>query len=188
MAFQLSLLVLLPLLAMAQNSDIKSKVIMFEFDEVAHFKYVDNDLPSLQAKTQFFKGSKTNTLRQLLYKDLPKNIADSTSILKDISANSFVEYEMSNFQIDTLKLAFSTQHTDTFKMSRCLPIYRDILVFRNKGEVVCIAKLCLECKRFYFIKKEDFDSGFFGQNGEWEILRKLLKHQKKPNSWKTREE
>jgi hypothetical protein len=53
----------------------------------------------------------------------------------------------------------------SFNMSKCAPIYRDILVFKQKDTIVGLSKICFECNLQFTIDKygvqKDFDSNDF---------------------------
>jgi len=55
----------------------------------------------------------------------------------------------------------------------CIPIYRDILVFKNIGKVIGIAKICFSCRQHRIIGT-DLNNDNFGQNGDYEKLEALL--------------
>jgi hypothetical protein len=56
----------------------------------------------------------------------------------------------------------------------CMPIYRDIYVFKKQGKVIGIAKLCYSCGQSQFIGTSAETSGF-GMDGEFEKLKELVK-------------
>jgi len=179
------LVFLLPLLGFGQFSDPKSKVLMFDFDEVVHYKYsLDQKLPSWDAKTKLFKNSKANKLRDLLYKESPITLADTTSIIQDLEKSQFISSIIPQNKMDSMHEALSVKQTDTIALpSRCLPIFRDILVLQNKGETVCILKLCFKCRHAHFIGIEYPATQYFGQHNEWKILKILLNYEREPTLW-----
>lgn len=172
-------------LGLIDQSD--SKILLFEFDEAIHFKYsLDQELPSWNAKTRIFRNSKTNKLRNLLYKNIPATLDDSASIIQDLEESAFKRFTIPSNKIDTLREAFSIKQTDTIALpNRCLPIFRDVLVLKNSGQIVCVIKLCMKCRHTQFIGIESADTQYFGQHDEWNILKNVLKYEREPNLWES---
>lgn len=155
-----------------------SKKLLFEFDEAIHFKYSEKIKSKWDTKTQLLEDPIANNLKTLLYENNPTNIADSSKLLEQLRTSKYSRLQISDSVLTQLKDAFSTRHTDTLSFSRCFPVYRDILVFKNKNEITCIAKLCLECRMSHIISSDSLELRYFGQNGEWEQLEKILKHKR----------
>lgn len=115
-------------LGLRDNSDTKK--LLFEFDEAIHYKYsLDKELPSWNAKTKFFKNTKTNKLRNILYKKTTATLVDSASIFQNLDESTFEQTTISPDKMDSLREAFSVKPTNTVALpSRCLAVYRDVLV------------------------------------------------------------
>jgi len=60
----------------------------------------------------------------------------------------------------------------------CIPIFRDILVFKKGGKVIGLAKICFQCERCHF-EGNNSNTEWFGLNAEFETLKTLLKENSK---------
>ena len=167
----------------AQSAE--NKRLLFEFDEVIHYKYdLENILPSWQAKSRLFKSQKKENLRQLLYANTPKTLSDSNALFSSLDKSTFIKNTIDSDKLDSLRLAFSVRDTNVVRLpSRCSVIYRDIVVLKKNGKIICITKLCMKCSHSYFLGDPDLDTKFFGQHGEWGILKKVLSYEREPTLW-----
>lgn len=59
------------------------------------------------------------------------------------------------------------------KVNMCLPVYRDILVFRDSERIVGLCKLCFECDMSLFVGTNR-KTYYFGQTGEFKKLAEIL--------------
>lgn len=57
--------------------------------------------------------------------------------------------------------------------SKCMPIYRDVLVFKKKGKIIGIAEICFTCGQ-NIINGTHANTENFGQKGDYEKLEKIL--------------
>lgn len=63
----------------------------------------------------------------------------------------------------------------------CIPIFRDILVFKKGGKLTGLAKICFQCEMSHFEGNKS-NTTCFGTNTEFEVLHKLGKKIKNNNS------
>ena len=55
----------------------------------------------------------------------------------------------------------------------CIPVFRDILVFKKKNKVIGLAKICFKCG-MYHIEGSNSNVECFGMDKEYKRLKKLL--------------
>ena len=60
------------------------------------------------------------------------------------------------------------------EVTECLPIYRDLIVFRKNKKIVGFAKICLECHKI-LMRGTTLSYDNFGQSGEYHQLKRILK-------------
>ena len=56
----------------------------------------------------------------------------------------------------------------------CVPVYRDILVFKKNDKVVGVTKVCFDC-RIHRIVGTESNTRDFGQSGDYERLLRVIK-------------
>ncbi len=55
----------------------------------------------------------------------------------------------------------------------CLPVFRDILIFKKRHKVIGIVKICFGCEKAVIVGSQANTIGF-GQDGDFQKLKKLL--------------
>ena len=69
---------------------------------------------------------------------------------------------------------FSENNCSESFAAACIPVYRDIFIFKKNNKTVGIAKICFGCRLFHIIgTKKNLEN--FGQCGDFEKLEKLIK-------------
>lgn len=144
----------------------------FEFDEIEHYSkdISDNDLMAIYDLEE--KIGKPTQIREIVEYDFPETVdVNFDEILikngyKKTLLNKEIHSEINDIFSENIclsKTAFA-----------CIPVYRDIFLFKNEGKIIGIAKICFECEKSYIIgtKKDVID---FGQCGGFEELSNLIK-------------
>ena len=90
-------------------------------------------------------GRESNEILQLKHDFLswkvPNELTDTLYISR-LEEFDFDKEKIETAKFDSLRDIFQyKKHTDFFS-ARCLPTYNDILIFKNKGEIIGIAKIC----------------------------------------------
>lgn len=159
--------IVFPILAFSIASDPNGSESLLKnnYDQVLHFSY---SIESEEVDFDNLGNSKwlTTALPDKLNRKLAEELFDLGYKRKEISKKRFVE----------LNQVFSCKPVDVIVSSECLPIYRDILIFRDKRskEVKYIVQVCFECSQANFVGVSE-NTGCFGQNGEFAELKKIIR-------------
>lgn len=144
----------------------------FDFDNIQYY-YIDiseedamllMDNPKLSAleklKSDIILGHKPEKIHPINFLNKMKKIG-----FKEITipANQFEEIN-NIFREKTAQDSYS---------AACIPIYRDILVFKKANKVIGLAKICFACKLFQIVGTEANQDNF-GQGNDLENLNILL--------------
>lgn len=73
-------------------------------------------------------------------------------------------------EIDKIFIEKTVSESSTYA---CIAVYRDILIFKNKGKIIGIAKICFSCHQHIIIGTKINDENF-GQNGDYKKLKVIL--------------
>lgn len=145
----------------------------FIFDNVTYYHkdlseaYIDS-LYAIQEKSRKDQG-----LLQIVTGNVPVNPRD-TLFVNNMDILQFEKKEIDAVKNDALAKIFSQKKvTHSFEETECKPIYKDVLVFRQKGNIVGVAKISFECKKQQMVGMR-YSPEDFGQAGEYEELRALL--------------
>jgi hypothetical protein len=153
-------------------SSCTEEKFFLDFDEVDHYsmdkQYFDNFHNRLLQKEDV-------GYEETIYSDFPKVLNDSV-FLTLINSNKFRKKIISEANIEKLKNTIFVKNTSFFREAyACAPIYRDILILKNKNKIVGIAKICMECKKYYFVgNQKNIETEDFGQNGEFDEIKEIF--------------
>ena len=64
------------------------------------------------------------------------------------------------------------KHAEYYEFA-CIPIFRDVLIFKNKSKVVGIAKICFTCNNSVIVGT-NANTEEFGMSGDYEKLSEIL--------------
>lgn len=144
----------------------------FDFDEVVYYKTDKgfDDLIAIDKKEiMTLKDSVTNQLMGEFEEAIPYDVAAAY-----LDTIGFEKKVLPASKHDALMEIFKEKLKKRIEWTTCEPIYRDIYVFKKKGKVSGIAKLCYECGDSRFIGTSA-ETGDFGMDGEFGKLRELVK-------------
>lgn len=173
----IALLLIINFLGCNQNTNIppEQKVIedkcqpYFSFDQVDHYYYSISE-------SELFEDEKMSTKETARYEFLVEdklNKLSDTIYIKELIKLNFVKKEISEIEFDTLSQIFCERKHANALYAMCMPIYRDILVFKNKNKTIGLAKICFECGQS-IIAGTNSNTEEFGQSGDFGKLQKLL--------------
>ena len=124
--------------------------IILEFDEVI---YYNKDVVNSEFKSAY--DCNTGELLEdygcdILHDSRPCLLGDTT-FRDSLSLIGFNYHLIDSSFFDELRNIFSEKSSSTNETNSCEPIYRDLLIFRNKGSVKGVAKICFECNKTHII-------------------------------------
>jgi len=145
----------------------------FYFDELEYYHkdISDNDVLSEYKKSELPNYDKDYL--KILENEYPINLNDSLFIQKIIKFG-YKKKKVEKSNINQINQIFSKKKCTKLTANGCIPIYRDILIFKQNGKTVGVAKVCFDCNMAYIIgSKQNWD--YFGECGDYEKLKKILK-------------
>lgn len=159
--------------------------VFFQYDDVVHYSSTINEdsLSDFYALDPGIIEPGENDKRQnvkrlvqlkdeLLFGDLPLRMSD-TLVLDSLTMIGYKRDIVSNTKFVMLDSIFSERILDEIVSYSCVPVYRDILVFKKDNKTVGVAKICFGCEQSVIIGTRK-KTWYFGQSGEFEQLHKLL--------------
>ena len=151
----------------------------FQFDQLTHYRISisDDSVGILQGKTN--RDNKEEKLFGVLSDRVFDEKYSMTSLsdtikLMNLEELGFIRKEIPNDKISTIDKLFCERYYDEIDHNMCLPVYRDIIFFKNNHRTVGFARLCFDCYMSNIVGS-DRDTYTFGQSGEYESLSLLLK-------------
>ncbi|MBD3581721.1 hypothetical protein [Flavobacterium selenitireducens] len=145
----------------------------FIFDKVTYYhkELAQGFVDSLYANQE--KSRKDQGLLQIVTGNVPVNPRD-TLFVNNMEILEFSKKEIDKSKNEQLAKIFSQKNvTNSVEETACKPIFKDILVFRQKGNIVGVAKISFDCKKQQMVGIR-YSPEDFGKAGEYEELQKLL--------------
>lgn len=169
-----TILVFLIILYFAQKVGIVKSFSYFDFDEVQYFNQdIKKDDLGLLLDNQ--NSNITDSIRvNLIVSSFPKHSNDLVH-LEEIEKFGYKKVHINFIQKKLIGLIFSQGLIPQFEKegSGCLPVYRDIFIFKKNNNIIGIAKVCIECEDTYFFG-EKVNTFWFGNNLEYFWLKELV--------------
>ena len=156
------------------NKTKKSEPLtLFTFDKVEHYStgIKDSIITSINKKKFHNLNEIEESYLKFIHENIPTNIKD-TSFVSTIEKLKFKKKIVPDSEIKILKEIFSEAFCNEMAESACIPMYRDIYVFKKNNQITGIAKVCFECKIIYFIS-DDYSWQRFGECENLEKLQKI---------------
>jgi len=144
----------------------------FDFDKIEHYRII-KEIDYFDRENESVRIENKKILSELLFDRKPTKL-NGTEFLNDISKVVYTKKEIQTSDFDNIKEVFKEQSCSVNTASSCISVFRDILVFYKKNEVVGIAKICFGCNDNHIIGTTSNTSDF-GQCGKYEELNKILK-------------
>ncbi len=150
-----------------KNEVQKTSKSFFDFDKVEHYF---KNIPEDDASDLLLNENPTKEEKKLIdiLGDSNMNYTDS------LEHFSFKKTIIKNSKLNSINAIFSEKPCDSGYAAACIPIYRDIFIFKKNEKIVGKAKVCFDCHLFYIEgTKQNLDN--FGQCGDFEKLIKLIR-------------
>lgn len=145
----------------------------FNFDEI---EYYHIDILESKAMEIWDKPNKS-PIEQLkvdiLIKEKPENLNNLTFI-QSLNTIGFTKSLINPSQFKDINLIFSEKSGYESYVSGCIPVYRDILVFKKDNKIIGVSKICFDCHLFRIIGTSA-NTENFGQDGDFDKLLRILK-------------
>lgn len=141
----------------------------FDFDAVYHYKIdISGDaLNKFLSKTN--KTPDEAILEVILTENEPYKI--DPEVVKNIERLYPIQKKLNSTEAEKINAIYYDGYN--FTRSRCVPVYRDILLFKKNDSVVGISKICFDCDMQYNIdiygNEKEFD------NTNFTVLQQILK-------------
>lgn len=150
----------------------------FDFDEIIHYKIniTDKEFDNLDRKDS--QTEYEQKLWDILTSLNPYDIQGVKfwSDLYDIKKDERLIKE--KYFKELRSKIFVEKKCDEIYATACIPVYRDILIFKKANKLKGVAKICFKCRKFNF-QATPANIECFGMNGEYEMLEKIFEENNK---------
>jgi len=146
--------------------------LYFDYDEIQHYhinydeNYNENSIQKAKSETDDL------ILGDLILGDLPNNMND-LNFIENIEKIGFVKKNINKSNFAKLNEIFIEKTVEKSVHMKCLPIYRDILIFKKNKKIIGVTKICFSCLQNQIIGT-NANTENFGQNGDYMKLKNIL--------------
>ncbi len=144
----------------------------FDFDEVYHYQI------SEKQEDAFYKDSmkvsqmdKQDFRKIIMGRTYPSGLNDKWYLGK-LERFYPKKQKIANNKLNELSGIFSENTQERTEFAACEPIYRDVFIFKKKGKIVGISKICFDCSEQHTIGAKA-NTHNFGSDNEFERLRAI---------------
>jgi len=161
----------------------------FKYDRIVHYRIaIENDLVG-----EIWEKKSRSDSEERLFSILSDKYHDEkyamtslqdTARMRDLEKLGFGKQEIFKDEYDIFDTLFCERphdeveingiHYEEIEVNMCLPVYRDILFFKDHGKTVGFARICLDCDMSNIVGSMQMTDNF-GQVGEFDVLTDLLK-------------
>lgn len=150
----------------------------FTFDAIDYYK---NDIDENTAMNLLdYRPTSLDSIRYNLIIDETSENISNEYFINNLTKAGFNKTEIKSEDFQKLAALFSEQHQREEIYFACIPIFRDILVFKKNEKVIGVAKICFGCNRNKIIASKSNTSNF-GQGKDYELLSLILNNYKNKN-------
>jgi hypothetical protein len=140
----------------------------FEFDEVDYYK---SDIDEGEYGDQYDRAqnSKVDKLKfDIVFGDVPESINDTTFI-KSMKKIGYSKKKIDSKDFAEFNKIFAEKTPIEGVTAACIPVFRRVLVFKNKGKVSGVAKICFSCHQYEIVGNLGSIESF-GSDNDYESL------------------
>ena len=152
----------------------QSEGYFYDFDTVDWYTTVLNEGEVSGYRGRSDLTEDQNMLLHIFYGDKPDSEND-TLFLSKIESIGYTKIRIQEKdKVDGVNEIFREGAQLNSYATACIAVYRDILVFRKRGDIVGIVKICLACEESQIHGTKANTAGF-GQSDEYRRLAELFK-------------
>lgn len=155
-----------------KTPEIKYGKVFFDYDQIDYY-YTNFEEDKIQELDENQKKSKVDKYKYTVaIEETPKTITD-LDFLNYMEKIGYVKKKIDKSKFPQINKIFVEKTPSESYAAACIPVFRDILVFRKLGKVIGIAKICFNCHQYRIIGT-DANKENFGTNNDYEKLKYIL--------------
>lgn len=169
----MNLIICLILLTSCNKKGANDNMNYFDFDDI---EYYNKNVSKKDVLIEYEKSKSINydnNYLKIIENEYPIKLDDKEFITNMVKFG-YLKKQVNKSEHSLINKIFSKNNCTELTTNGCIPIFRDILIFKKKGIIVGIAKVCFECRTAHIIgSKQNWD--YFGECGDYEKLQEILK-------------
>ncbi|WP_449401287.1 hypothetical protein [Chryseobacterium wanjuense] len=144
----------------------------FEYDQIDYYQ-IDFHEDQITELDNNQKNSKAGKLKyELIVDETPKDIND-LEFLNYMSKIGYLKKKIDKLKFKEIDKIFVEKTASNSYTAACIPVFRDILVFKKHGKVIGVVKICFACHQ-YRVVGTNANTDNFGSDKDYDQLGKIL--------------
>lgn len=144
----------------------------FEFDELEHYSITTTLEVERRLSIRDSLSPLELKLNDVLLQPKRAKLADTVNLL-NLEAIGFKKQSIPASKFNSINQFFCEKNYEELVSTACIPVYRDVLIFKRQNKIIGTAKICFDCG-YHVIAGAKVNTDAFGQYGDYEKLQKLL--------------
>ncbi|KUJ52596.1 hypothetical protein [Chryseobacterium sp. JAH] len=146
----------------------------FQYDAIDYY-HLEKENKSVKSLFENKKKSKIDRLKfEVIVNETPDNLQDQDFLIY-MDEIGYSKKKIDSAKFEALNKIFIEKPYEDGTARACIPVYRDILIFKNNDEITGMMKICFNCHQYRILgTKANTDN--FGSDGDylqlWNILSK----------------
>lgn len=142
-----------------------------DFDKVEYYK-LKNDL------LIDYEKQKDSSIIKIFNDDYPYELNDKR-FYEILNQQRFSKKIILSKDVSSLREIFRPVFHIVLGIKKCIPSYRDILIFKKNNSIVGVSKICFDCNQYRIVGNDTYlFAENFGSDEDFEALNKILKKYK----------
>lgn len=145
----------------------------FDYDQIDYYSadFEEDKIKELDDNQEKSKVDKYKYT--VLIEDTPETMAD-LDFLHYMKEIGFTKKQIDRSKFKQINNIFVEKTPSEGYSAACVPVFRDILIFKKDKKVVGIAKICFGCHQYRIIIGTDANTENFGMDNDYENLGNIL--------------
>jgi len=144
----------------------------FDYNEIDYYQ-IETKEDEITELDQNQDKSKIDKLKyNLVIGEAPESIND-LDFLNYIDKVGYLKKKINPSKFENINKIFVEKPEEEMVVAACIPVFRDILVFKKNGKVTGIAKICFDCHQYRLIGT-NANTENFGSDNDYSQLGSIL--------------
>lgn len=144
----------------------------FQFDLIEHYS-IEISFDEEMKLMELDSLSKAELrLNDVLFQSQRTKLEDTVH-LKNLEEIGFVKRNVAISKFEAVNQLFCEKNHEELTSTACIQVYRDVLLFKRKGQIIGTVKVCFDCGD-HVIAGVNVNTYDFGQEGDYRRLKTIL--------------
>ncbi len=155
-----------------KKTEVKYGKKFFEYDQIDYYQidFQEDQIPELDNNQKKSKAGKLGY--GLIVDETPKNIND-LEFLNYMNKIGYLKKKIDKSKFKEIDKIFGEKTVSDSYTAACIPVFRDILVFKKHGKVIGVVKICFACHQYHIVGT-NANTDNFGSDTDYDQLGKIL--------------